>query len=89
MSSMNEDRYVDPVDIAARNTEQMMADALNAHKENSKYRLPYTGKCWFCSESVKKAALFCKPSKQDVADGYSCAAEYERLKDAQKRNGKK
>ena len=89
MSNTNDDRYVDPVDIAARNSEQMLADALKAHHENSKYKLPANGKCWFCADKIKKDLLFCKPSKQDVAEGYSCAAEYERLKDAQLRNGKK
>lgn len=84
----NDERYTDPIDVAARNSEQMLQDALNAHKENTKYKLPHTGKCWYCGEKVKKGLLFCKPNKQDLEDKYSCASEYERMKEAKIRNGK-
>ena len=87
MSQM-EDFYVDPVDIAARETDRQTAAALKAQQERAKHKLPHTGKCWFCQETVKKDLIFCKPSKDDLKDGYSCRDEYDRVKAAKVRNGK-
>jgi len=85
---IHDERYTDPIDISARTTEKMLEDALKQHRENTKYKLPANGKCWYCGETVKKDLVFCKPTKQDVADNYSCRGAYEELLESRKRNGK-
>lgn len=87
MSQM-EDFYTDPIDQAARETERQNAAALKAQQEKAKHRLPCTGKCWFCQEPLKGELLFCKPTKEDIEDSYSCRDEYDRVKEARFRNGK-
>lgn len=86
--ALSDEYYADPIDQAARETERQTAEFLRIHKEKAKQKLPATGKCWFCQEAVKKGLLFCKPSKADIEDGYSCRDEYDRVKEAKIRNGR-
>ncbi len=84
----SDDNYTDPIDIAARETERQTAHAIQAQKEKAKQKLPHKGRCWYCEEPVKGDLLFCKPSKEDIADNYACLHEYERMHQAKLRNGR-
>lgn len=82
------ERLSDTLDAAAIQTEKDLEAALRAQKERARNKLPHRGTCWYCEEPVKKPLLFCKPTKQDIADNYSCQAEYEKLQKARYRNGR-
>lgn len=78
-------RTGDDADIASVNTENDLKLALYRRKiDEHNNRIPATGFCNFCDAPVDEGAKFCPVDE----DGFSCAHEYQRRKDADKRNGK-
>ena len=80
-------RTGDDADLAAINTENDLNLALYRRKiDQHNSVLPVTGQCHFCEMALDDDQKFCPVDEED--DGFSCAKEYQRIKDAEKRNGK-
>lgn len=79
---------IDILDRANLAAELHLQNALDNHKKLARTILPKTGKCLFCDEKTSKKVSFCIPSKHDIQDGYSCEAEYQKMKQAKIRNGR-
>lgn len=79
-------RSGDDADIAAINTENDLKLALYRHKiDQHNDEMLATGFCAFCQAPVD-SGKFCPA---DIEYDYSCAVEFQKEKDAAKRNGKK
>ncbi len=77
-------RTGDDIDAAAINAENDLKLAIYRHKIDSHNdEIPLTGFCAFCGAPIDEGK-FCPP---DHEYNYSCAKEFQREKDAKKRNG--
>ena len=78
-------RSGDDADMAAINSENDLTLALYRHKiDQHNDTVIETGFCAFCQAPLE-SGKFCPA---DIELNYSCAAEFQREKDAKKRNGK-